>query len=455
MNTLKRLWRLLVSRTTGIVLLIAVSLALLLGAALPNPALMPPADAERLKAESSLLYWFGDNFNSMKVGRSPVFGVAGLLLVISTGFCSIDRVTKRLKSGRSADAEPAEQGGGRTVDVQNSSGAAQRLIDLLKRDRWKIKLSETKGGSVVSASKGDLGFWGSVFFHAVLITLAAGLVVFYFNGFYATMVFTEGQELTLQKENLSKIERLPALGITLPDLVFRFNRFSTEYQGDTATDYTAEFDVVETRTGKTWNQIFKVNRPFTYGGMEFLINRQGYSSHFVLFKDNVPVFDSFVALNVAAEQEDSFEVPGEGLFVNARFFPDLARRDDGGVYSKSARPRNPSFGLEIMQKGERVFRGLVGKGETISFGPYRLTFADLRHWVTLELVREPGIGFFFVSAMVGLVGLLMRLADPERTITAVIAASGGGEAITFSHSAKHFEGMLQERLDEIIAELKK
>lgn len=459
MKILKAAWDFLTSRNTGIILLIVVSLFLMIGAALPNPALMFPAEADRLKSDSPFLFWLGENFNSMKVGRGYVFGVIGILLVVSTTFCSIDRLIARKKSLRAVLPELPSDKKGIAVEFSNEA-VEDELIALLKKGRWKVgRFPEGLQGRedrFITARKGDVGFWGSVFFHAVLITLIAGLVVYYFSGFYATMVFTEGQDLRLTEANLSRIERKPLFGIRLPDLNLMFNSFTAEYYDDrTATDYAADFDITDLRAGRTWKQILKVNEPFRYGGIDFLMIQQGYSPGFVLYKNGISVFKSYVALNYDFENKDSFTIEEEGLVITAQFFADMARRDDGGIYSKSNRPKNPHFGLDIAKRGERVFRGLVGRGGEVFFGEYRLEFHDLRHWITLNLVRETGIGFFFVCSMIGLAGVLVRVLDPERKVFVMVQDYPGGKRVTFYPYSKHFEGMLGESINDIINELRR
>lgn len=452
---MKALWTFLVSRNTAIVLLIAVSLVLIIGAALPNPSLMPPAAVEALQGDHPFLFWMGDHFNSMKIGRSPVFGAIGVLLIISTLFCSIDRVIKKIKKEPTdyASLLSAFQGTAATIDA--AEDAEGRLITILRRNRWSIETADSASGRVVSAAKGDIGFWGSVFFHGVLITLIGGLAVFHFSGFYATAVITEGQTLRLTRENLTQIERTPLFGMDLPDLVFTLNKFETRYYDEsTAVDYTMDFDVAEERSGRSWKQIIKVNEPLRYGGTEYLVTRQGYSPNFLLLKDNKPIFDSYVALKLDDESKDIVEIPGEGLVITAQFFPDLARTPGGKVYSKGPRPRNPHFGLDISQRGRKIYRGLVKEGEGVSFGAYRLEFRDLRHWVTLDLTRETGLGFFFWCGMAGLIGVLVRALDPERRIVALMVPGPRGRTVTFYLFSKQFEGMLREKRDEVIRQLK-
>jgi hypothetical protein len=449
-------WRFLTSRNTGIVLLIVVSLILLIGASLPNPSIMSPTDASQLKLQSPLLYWFGENFNSMKIGRSPVFGIVGIVLIISTFFCSIDRLIKRSRAQKSLSPElPPDEKGIKITTGVDQALIVERLSMLFRKDRWKIKVFDAQGRKVVSASKGDTGFWGSLFFHAILVTLLVGLLVYYFSAFYATIKITEGQSIRLTRENLNAITQMPIFGRPLPDLVFKFNQFSAQYYNEfNPTDFSADLDITDMKTGRTWKQILKINDPLHYRGIDFLMVVQGYSPNFILYRNQEPVFDSYIALDFDQEYKDSFDIQEERLHVIAQFFPDMARSDDGGIYTKSLMPKNPYFGLEMFQGGRRVFRKLLGRGESGTFGSYRMVFNDLRHWITIDLVRETGIGFFFICSMIGLAGILVRIMDPEKKILAIIQKGDRENTIIFSSSAKHFEGILKERLNVIIQKFK-
>jgi cytochrome c biogenesis protein ResB len=451
------LWRFLSSRNTGIVLLIAVSLLLTIGAVLPNPDLMQRADAIKLKFESPLLFKLGENFNSMKLGGSYIFAFIGILLITSTTFCSVDRAMKRMKARRASLFNLPSDNKVISIEVNdNTLNIEEKLRSIIQANRWKTKESVIEDKYTILARKGDLGFWGSIFFHVILISLLIGLVIYHFSAFYASIRFSEGQTIKLTKKNITSIDRMPLLGISLPELLFKFNKFSAKYHDDyTATDFTADFDIVNLKTDKQWKQIIKVNKPFTYNGMDFLMIFQGYSPNFILYKNGTPVLDTVVALDFDQDFRDTFDIDDYGLHVVAQFFPDMDRNEDGRVYTKSRRPKNPHLGIEVYQGDTKVFRKLLGKGEGGSFGPYKLVFNDLHHWITLNLVKEAGIGFFFICAVIGLVGLFIRIIDPERQIIASIEDTHKGHVVNFYHSSKHFEGMLEENMNDIINKFKK
>ena len=249
---------------------------------------------------------------------------------------------------------------------------------------------------------------------------------------------------------------MPVLGVTLPDLVFTFNKFTVQYHDDyTATDFAAFFNINDTKTGRSWEKIFKINEPFRYNGIDFLMVKQGYSPNFMLYKNDVLVFDSVVALEFDQDSRTSFNIREYGMRILAQFFPDMERNEDGSVFTKTRRPKNPYFGLEVYEDGKKIKRKLVAKGEDITFGPYKLVFNDLHNWITLHLVRETGIGFFFICAMIGLAGIFIRVLDPEQQIIASIEDTHKGHVVNFYHSARHFEGLLKENMNDIINKLKK
>ncbi len=450
MTPLTTLWAAATSRTTAITLLIAVSAVITLGATLPNPELLSTEEALRLLEERPLLHWLGERFNSMQLGRSPAFGIAGALLILSTALCTIDRAVKRLRSGGSRAADLAAMKPGPSLRGEDGADGEARVIDALRSGRWRWRIDETSSGRVISAWKGRTGFWGSIFFHGVLVTFLFGWIASATTAFYATFVITEGQERLLTPDALVQIERAPLGGPDLPRLIFRLDRFTEVFHDDvTAIDYTAQFTIRDLSSGKSEEALIKVNRPFESGGVKFILTKRGEAPRFILQRNGIVVFDSFVTLRVADYATDSVAVPEGEMEMTVRYFPDMARTPEGKVYSRSRKPLNPHFGIEVTRRGERLFRGLVKQGETAVFGAYALAFDELRSWVALDLVREPVLGLFFWSALIGLAGLVVRALDPELQVAAVLEGTGADRTWRWFYQARHFEALLQEQVEAI------
>jgi len=99
-----------------------------------------------------------------------------------------------------------------------------------------------------------------------------------------------------------------------------------------------------------------------------------------------------------------------------------------------------------MKEGQLLYRGLIRLKEQKEFGPYKVVFNDLRYWITLNLVKETGIGFFFWCSLLGLLGLLIRFLDPDRKLFFVFE-KGKVSVVAYS---KHFEGILKEQTKALV-----
>ncbi len=449
---LLRLWRILSSRNVAIILLVAVTAMLLFGSLLPNPNFMSKEEVERLKLEKPIVYFLADRFNTQSIAKGYIFGFVGIFLVISTAACSIDRLIEHRRLKRMPlEGIPLEDFDF-TVKVKDVDKFINHLKNSLRLRRWSIRESRRDDRIIIGAEKGIAGFWGSILFHVILITVLLGLVIYYFVGFYGTILFTEGQTKILTEENLEKIYRRPILGVRLPRLELTLDHFYSVYWKDTEpVDYTAKFYIKDIEKGKTWEQIIKINEPFRYKGLDFLMVLYGFSPNFVIYnKEGRKIFDAYVALSVVEGREDSFDVPKEGLTFRCIFFPDF-RADERGYYSATPLPRNPVFLVNILKHGRSLYKGLIALGEEKDVGEYRVRLNDVRYWITLNLVKETGIGFFFWSSLLGLVGLLIRFLDPDRKVFFVYE---NGTLSVLSHS-KHFEGILKEQTEEMVKELMK
>ena len=445
-----KIWRVLSSRNVAIVLLVVVTALLLIGSVLPNPNYMSEEEIIKLKSDSPITYFLAEKFNTQSMAKGYFFGFVGVFLIISTTACSIDRLIEYRRIKRlPLEGLPIEKYDF-SVSVHDTDEFLKKLKNTLRLRRWIIKETTAGKKHIVGAEKGRAGFWGSILFHAILITVLFGLVIYYFVGFYGTILFTEGQTKLLSEKSLERIYRRPILGVRLPRLKMTLDHFYSVYWKDTEpVDYTAKFYITDLDSNKRWEQVIKINEPFRYRGIDFLMVLYGFSPNFIVFNsDGTRVFDAYVALSVVEGREDSFYVPEEGLTFKCIFFPDF-RADKKGYYSATPLLRNPVFLVNILKNGKSLYKGLIALGEEKQVGPYRVRLNDVRYWITLNLVKETGIGFFFWSSLIGLVGLLIRFLDPDRKLFFVVE---GDRLSVFSHS-KHFEGILKEQTEQMIREL--
>jgi len=448
---INRIWRVLSSRDVAITLLFIITFMLILGSILPNPNFMSPSELARLKEKGPFIYNLATHLNTQSIARGYLFGFLGVFLIISTTACSIDRLLERHKTKKIPLGEIPIKVFDIKKEVDDPDKVLSRIRRHLRLRRWMLREGGSNERRIILAEKGRMGFWGSILFHGILITLLIGLVVYYFTGYRATILITEGQTKRLTEGEIEKVERKPLWGNVLPPLEMTLKKFVPVYWKKTEpVDYSGYFLMRDLSSGKQWEEVMKINAPFRYGGVEFLMIMYGYSPNFVIYRNGEVVFDAYVALRGASGEEDSFNVMSEHLLVKTIFFPDV-RIDERGYYtSASPLPRNPLFLIKIQDpSGRTIFKGPVRLGEEKVFGQYRLAFKDIRYWITLKIVKETGIGFFFWCGFIGLLGILMRFIDPDRKILLVFE----GNSLSVVSYTRHFEGILKEETTRLISKV--
>jgi|GEM_PF-1563412 cytochrome c biogenesis protein len=464
------IWDFMTSRNVAIVLLAVVTVTLAAGAILPNPELLSPADREAFRVSKPFLFMLGERYNSQKMATGYVFGLIGVFLIISTSLCSVDRLITRYRARgkRRFDLPPDAAAEGRIsvlVENRDADAVKRNLSNRLKLHRWRLAELAGSDESVNAADaardsrsglvgvRGEAGFWGSVFFHFVLITALFGLVVFYFGAYRGSLTFTEGQSYRLAEENFTTLTRKPVWGLDLPDVTLGLVRqYSVYSPGDqwNAIDHVAKFRVTQGGTGETSEIEVKINEPLMIGGKKILLQTGGFAPRFVMSAGADVLRDSFVNLqNMPDDRMDGFSVAGTALTVEAKVFPDYYEKENGRPATRGREVRNPFVGLRVADAGRVIFEGAIPVGGSAIIGGYSVVIPEMRRWVLMEMVGEPGIGFFFIVSFIGLIGVLVRVIDPEERLYVFIDSAEGGVRVEIVPYSRHFSGLINERAKEL------
>jgi|Deesub1362A_J573_1020465.scaffolds.fasta_scaffold02688_5 cytochrome c biogenesis protein len=446
----RSLWNILVSRNIAIILLSVVTIMLAAGAFLPNPALLPEDYRERLREESPLIYWLGERYNSERMAQGYLFGFIGVFLIISTTACSIDRLIKWRRTRSTFRGIPPQidtkEGISVELGYQDRDKVAIHIRDWFKRHRMRVFQRE----GLIVGYRGVFGFWGSVFFHGILITALFGLVIYYLGGYRALFNITEGQTIRLSREAFFYIEKEPIWGLRPPDAIVSLDSVYTIYAHNdpwSAIDHIVKLNVKELDSGRMRQEVLKINKPIEIGGKEFLLESGGYSPEIVVTRNGRRIFQSFVALRNRGGREDHFQV--DGLRVDVRFFPDFYMKD-GAPATMSPQVKNPFF--EVTVSGRSLTeRGIIPLGGVMEAGDYRIHIPELRRWVMIKMVGEPGVGFFFVVSVFGVLAELVRFLDPDERVYVRFKEDG---CEIFTHS-KYFSGLLKERILGLVEDLRR
>ncbi len=455
---LKALWGFVISRNVAVVLLALVTGMLAVGAFLPNPELMPQEDIAAMLGDHPAIFWLGERYNSQKLASGYLFGFVGVFLVLSTTLCSVDRFVSRYRDRVKAGEIPLRpfSSGGMKASVNGIT--PERVADFskvwLKRNRLRV-VSRNEGAltSVVGIG-GRVGFWGSVLFHSVLITALIGVVIYYLGGYRGTLVFTEGQSYPLEKNNFTHIVKEPIWGMNLPEVRMGLLRQHSIYALDDPwypLDYVARFRVVRTSSGESWDKDVRINDPLVIDGKKFLLIRGGFSPRILLRRPpDTNIADSYVSLREEGGTRDDFSVAEEGLRIYLKLYPDFVLKD-GEPDTKSPQLGNPFLFLRVHDKSAVLYKGTVPLGGEVKAGGYYISFPDVRRWVLMEMVGEPGIGFFFIISFVGILGVAIRMLDPDERLYVFLMHEGNRVDVEVVPLSRHFAGLLGQRAERLLA----
>ncbi len=259
--------------------------------------------------------------------------------------------------------------------------------------------------------KGGYGQWGSVLFHFSAIVILAGAVTSLWTKFDGNILLTEGQSFSGNTGEYASIQRSPYFAFPAPDFTLTLQKFRPTYGA--VPIYVS--DVAIERNGSRIPEAVRDFHALSYGGYAFYQKGHGFSPSF-LVRDRWGgvVFQSFVSFRSGigpdgeVQYEDYFQIPGAGLEVRGRLYPDLVAAKDS-ITTKSVLPVNPGIDIRIKKNGEEVYQGILMRGQSIELDGFSLAFQDLRYWSEFRVVRDPGVPVIYLGFIIGALGLTMKL----------------------------------------------
>lgn len=412
--------------------------AFLLGILLPSPSTLSPARLMEFKESHPVLYAFSARLSIDKVIRSPIFLILPLFLFLSILLCSIKRAVAFLNRKGSELTQ---------VNLDWIEVAEEKKMDALRsfflKDHW-----QTRDGRYFT--KGRIGFWGSIIFHAGMLVVFAGIVVSSLTNFKASMILVEDSWTSLKEGEMVRFLRNPLLPLGLPEILFSLTKFTAVYDEKGAPSRFSAEILFEDEAGDIKPYNVEINRPFKYRGLQATLQRAGVTPRFVI-KNNagVKIFDGEVNI-FAGDFFDMFNVYQEGLSVYVKFFPDMEIKN-GKPILKSRELRNPGVLIEILTKENRRFSNPIFIGGEAQLGPYTIGVKGFRHWAEFELSRDYGLAPLMFGILCVILGLMIRFIDYDRWIFLKIEDG----RIFLSGGARSFNEIFREEIENLSKKIKK
>lgn len=182
-----------------------------------------------------------------------------------------------------------------------------------------------------------------------------------------------------------------------------------------------ELSVADGRSTK--NGILYITRKFTYKGVDYFRDREGYSLLTILFDhQGRELYGAHLPLQSIKQKDETFiyttgsaggagalQFPPEKgsnlITMQLTYTPDKLKERVGSVRYQ-VWPAGAS-GLHDLKPA--LADGVTQLGDKFFFGQYTLTSPEVRYWVAMNVLYEPGKPLVLTSLWVGLTGMIITM----------------------------------------------
>lgn len=463
-NWLQKLTSTLSSVRTGIVLLILVGLASILGTLILQRPMAKPGEIERLYSPGTIRLL--DFFGLFDVFHAWWFVTLLALLGLSLVMASVERFPIAWHYVARPYRVPEEHFV-RNLPIQASvplAGASpQRAMDvtvgLLRRRGLKPVVTASERGPVLFAERNRYARLAAYVVHLSLLTIFAGAIVDSIWGYRAFVTLGEGHATnqvallgTEQPQNLPFTIRCEKAGME-------------RYPDGTPKRYWTRVTVLENGR-ETLRKEIEVNEPLTYRGIRFFQSSYGQSGEVstiqlrAVRKDGPGSPESFT---LRPNQPISLS---DGTTVRlANFLPDFVIQGNQ-VISRSEELNNPGIQLAVKTNSAEVPVWLFPKYPEFKHpdsSPYEFSVEDIQmgYYTGLQVARQPGQAAIWFGCILLAMGLGLALYFAHVRYWALIRtrADGSGELWLGGSTSKNrgdfverFQGLVEEARTALRAE---
>ncbi|AVX20877.1 ResB-like family protein [Carboxydocella sporoproducens DSM 16521] len=248
-----------------------------------------------------------------------------------------------------------------------------------------------------------LAIWGSVIFHWGLIFVTCGALLSFAYKVEGYLVLGEGQEKALTPTAFSVLEtgrwqrQWPGWNLQLLEQ-------KRHWRADGTLAYTSSLVMVKTERGEEAVWIEK-GQPLIIGDWRFFHYATGYAPGLVVKKDGELVGAFLLPAEKTDENEQGYRIKLleilPDLKLSGIFYPDEKNKN-------SEKLINPML---IVKAGEEVE---LRPGQVRNLGPYQLELGEIRAWVGLETVYDPGAKIVFAGSWLATAGLGLWFTGKNR-----------------------------------------
>ncbi|WP_070704446.1 cytochrome c biogenesis protein ResB [Kytococcus sp. HMSC28H12] len=501
-GTLRWAWAQLTSMRTALLLLLLLAVAAVPGSIWPQRS-VDSAAVDRYQQDHPELSRVLDALQMFDVYSSPWFAAIYLLLFTSLVGCIIPRTKVYLDGWRqqppAVPRRTTRMPGHRVVDLPGADvdATAAEVAALGRSRRYRVREeSRAEGVREVSMETGMLRELGNLVFHISLVGVLVSVALGYLFGWRAEVLVVEGEEFTSSNGRYDTLSAGPWVDTRdLPDFRLAVDEVDVDFETDPDAgkgqfgaprrfEVDARFDDGDGERA----QKFTVNAPLSVGGARIYLLGNGYAPEVsvrdakgtLLYREASPMlvqdnqYTSSGAFKVSAGED------GKQLGLAGLFLPTQAITGDRGPHSTFPGLADPALVMTAWQgelfpggRPQSVFtlntdrmKQVQGKDGTpvriflrpgeeyeLPGGRGTVTFEGVRRFAGLTVRHDPGQVPALVSALTGLVGLVMTLTIRRRRYFVRIVPGEGGARVEMAGLAKGHDPTVAEGVDALHTQL--
>ncbi|MDE3194581.1 MAG: cytochrome c biogenesis protein ResB [Chloroflexota bacterium] len=421
---IRRVWQLLLSVRTALVLILLLAAATLVGTlVIQAPAVVPLAGPDRDAWLDKVRPRFGVWTDALAlIGVFNVFRTwwyEALLgaLALSVSACSIHRARTlwresyrpHLRLAASMFERPTAAAATTTARLETAVASLRRA---LARRGYRVVAVERDGVTHVYADRHRLARFGTLLSHLslVLLLVAAGI---------GTQVRWDDDAFVVPEGSTRDVG--------LDGLAVRADSFVAEYY-PTGEPKDYRSDLVLYRGGaEVGRKTIRVNDPLEYDGVRFYQSFFGPSAQMrVTDASGRRVYDDGVALAWRVDGDrpaGSLSLDGTGLTAY------VVAPSTGGQGDVLIRPGEMRVELYRSGSSAPLASGNVTQGGEIELGGLRFAFVRERQFTGLRVARDPTVPLIWTASVLFVLGLSAVFALPYRRLWARLAVADAGARV--------------------------
>ncbi|MBI5681601.1 MAG: cytochrome c biogenesis protein ResB [Deltaproteobacteria bacterium] len=379
------------------------------------------------------------------------------LLTANIIVCTIDRFPQKWKStfGGKIEAEPSfikSLGNNSYFTIQggNLQDIKARVIDYLKRKRYKIKNSDTDKGASIYAWKGTIGRFGSDVTHVSLILILTGAILGSIFGFRDYVSIIEGETVKTPRT----------------DFKLKLDKFWIDYYDSGAIkQFNSSLTVIEDGKGVLSKQIW-VNEPLKYKGVWF------YQSNYGLAYDRIKEAqlvlknkkeNKIIGKPFTIKWDEQSKIPDSNFTVRATGFVADFGFDEKmkQIYTRSNEHNNPAIGVEVYDGDKLISRPwlFLNYPEIFAAIPdtdYDLIFMGYKgiYFTGLQMTKDPGTNIVWLGSILMAVGFTLAFFIFYKRVWVRIKRGENGMDIYIGGMINKNKIMFEREFSELVESLK-